>query len=74
MGRECSKLFCAVVLGLAHVSIGYADVLPVGSAPAAIQAKHFPDRLGASNHYYYLPLDLVEKVINCEYILKAWPL
>lgn len=27
-------------------------------------------RLGyeASNHYYYVPLDLVEKVINCEYI------
>ncbi len=26
----------------------------------------------ASNHYYYLPLDFVEKVINCEYILNAW--
>ncbi len=25
----------------------------------------------ASNHYYYLPLDLVEKVVNCEMILKA---
>jgi hypothetical protein len=24
----------------------------------------------ASNHYYYLPLDFVEKVINCEYILS----
>jgi hypothetical protein len=22
----------------------------------------------ASNHYYYLPLDLVEKVVNCEYV------
>jgi hypothetical protein len=32
-------------------------------------------RLGfeASNHYYYLPLDLVEKVINCEYLLSTWP-
>jgi hypothetical protein len=31
-------------------------------------------RLGfeASNHYYYLPLDLVEKVINCEYLLNGW--
>jgi len=27
----------------------------------------------ASNHYYYLPLDLVEKVINCRYILDRWP-
>ncbi len=26
----------------------------------------------ASNHYYYLPLDLVEKVINCEYVLREW--
>jgi hypothetical protein len=26
----------------------------------------------ASNHYYYLPLDLVEKVINCEHILNVW--
>ena len=25
----------------------------------------------ASNHYYYLPLDLVEKVVNCEHIVKA---
>jgi len=25
----------------------------------------------ASNHYYYLPLDLVEKVINCRYILDT---
>jgi hypothetical protein len=25
----------------------------------------------ASNHYYYLPLDFVEKVINCEYLLET---
>lgn len=25
----------------------------------------------ASNHYYYLPLDLVEKVINCQHILDT---
>jgi len=24
----------------------------------------------ASNHYYYLPIDLVEKVLNCRYILE----
>ena len=27
----------------------------------------------ASNQYYYLPLDLVEKVINCDYILQNPP-
>jgi len=26
----------------------------------------------ASNHYYYLPLDLVEKVVNCEYLARTW--
>ncbi len=26
----------------------------------------------ASNHYYYFPLDFVEKVISCEYILSHW--
>jgi hypothetical protein len=26
----------------------------------------------ASNHYYYYPLDLAEKVINCRYILDTW--
>ena len=25
----------------------------------------------ASNHYYYRPLDLVEKVLNCEYIVQS---
>lgn len=27
----------------------------------------------ASNHYYYLPLDLVEKVVECEYVREKWP-
>jgi len=31
-------------------------------------------RLGfeASNHYFYIPEDLVEKVINCQYLLHTW--
>jgi len=31
-------------------------------------------RLGyeASNHYYYVPFDLVEKVVNCDYLLRYW--
>jgi hypothetical protein len=24
----------------------------------------------ASNHYYYTPLDLVEKVLNCRYVIR----
>jgi hypothetical protein len=26
----------------------------------------------ASNHYYYLPLDLIEKVVNCQYLAHTW--
>jgi hypothetical protein len=26
----------------------------------------------ASNQYHYLPLDLVEKAVNCDYVLKHW--
>lgn len=31
-------------------------------------------RLGfeASNHYFYVPADLVEKVINCQFLLEDW--
>jgi len=26
----------------------------------------------ASNHYFYVPLDLAEKVLNCQYLLEDW--
>ncbi len=26
----------------------------------------------ASNHYFYVPLDLAAKVVNCEYLLREW--
>ena len=26
----------------------------------------------SSNQYYYTPLDLVEKVVNCEFIARGW--
>lgn len=33
-------------------------------------------RLGfeATNHYYFVPVDLAEKVLNCEHLLKTWKL
>lgn len=38
----------------------------------ALQVKD--SRLGfeASNHYYYVPVDLAEKVLNCRYLLEHW--
>ncbi|HCF94668.1 MAG TPA: hypothetical protein DEW46_06380, partial [Verrucomicrobia bacterium] len=26
----------------------------------------------ASNHYFYLPIDLVEKVLNCQHLLEHY--
>lgn len=47
MNIRYSKLFYAIAVGLIHISFSYADVLPVGSAPAAIKLGYFPDRLHA---------------------------
>jgi hypothetical protein len=46
----------------------------IGNARRLFTLAREDSRIGfeASNHYYYLPLDLVEKVINCEYILNVW--
>ena len=41
-------------------------------AKALFQVRAADSRIGfeASNHYYYTPLDLVEKVISCEYLRR----
>jgi len=38
----------------------------------AIQCRDSRIGFEASNQYYYVPLDLVEKVINCEDLLHRW--
>ncbi len=47
MSLRHSKLLCILVIMLTHISLGYAEVLPTGNAPAAIQLRHFPDRVHA---------------------------
>ena len=44
----------------------------VALAKRAMTLTREDSRIGyeASNHYYYLPMDLVEKVIDCEYLLE----
>ncbi len=44
------------------------------NAGALFSRTRADPRIGfeASNHYYYLPLDLVEKVINCRYVINTW--
>lgn len=38
----------------------------------AIQTRDSRIGYEASNHYFYVPLDLAEKVLNCEWLLTQW--
>jgi hypothetical protein len=38
----------------------------------AIQSRDSRIGFEASNQYYYVPLDLAEKVVNCRYLLSHW--
>ncbi len=38
----------------------------------AIQIRDSRIGFEASNHYYYVPIDLVEKILNCEFLLRTW--
>jgi hypothetical protein len=38
-----------------------------------IQARDSRIGFEASNQYYYVPTDLAEKVVNCQYLLEKWP-
>jgi hypothetical protein len=38
----------------------------------AIQSRDSRIGFEATNHYYYVPLDLVEKVLNCRDLLERW--
>ena len=46
----------------------------MGNAKALFRLTSQDSRIGfeASNHYYYVPQDLVEKVINCEHLLRQF--
>ncbi len=40
-----------------------------------LQATRIPclgDNYEASNHYFYVPIDLAAKVINVRYLLDTW--
>lgn len=43
-------------------------------ATRLLRLARMDSRIGyeASNHYYYYPLDLVEKVVNCRYVVDDW--
>ena len=45
------------------------DEIAVAKATFALARRDSRVGFEASNHYYYVPQDLTEKVINCQYIL-----
>lgn len=49
-----------------------SDELALAKRLHAIQSHDSRIGFEASNHYYYVPLDLAEKVINCEHLLRIW--
>jgi hypothetical protein len=60
----------------AATSISLSDLLireiTLAKRMAVLQCSD--SRLGfeASNHYFYVPADLIEKVVNCRYLLEKW--
>lgn len=60
---------------LAHIAtIKAAAASEIKLARQLYQLAKEDSRIGfeATNQYHYLPLDLVEKVINCEFVLRKW--
>lgn len=47
------------------------DEIKLSQRMYAIARRHSVIAYEATNHYYYRPLDLAEKVLNCEEMLKA---
>jgi hypothetical protein len=52
-----------------HRRAAAADELANARALFALASQDSRIGFEASNHYYYVPLDLVEKAINCRYVL-----
>jgi hypothetical protein len=48
------------------------DELRLARELAAIQARDSRIGFEATNHYFYVPADLVEKVLNCHDLLERW--
>ncbi|MBI5092122.1 MAG: hypothetical protein HZB26_06705 [Candidatus Hydrogenedentes bacterium] len=46
----------------------------LGNARRLLELQNADSRIGfeASNHYFYIPADLAEKVINCHDLLERW--
>ena len=48
------------------------DELRLAKQLASIQCRDSRIGFEASNHYYYVPSDLAEKVVNCRELLERW--
>ena len=46
--------------------------ISLASRLAALQSADARIGFEASNHYYYRPIDLAEKILNCRDLLDRW--
>lgn len=63
---EAAKPLLVQLEELLHSEIDLAKRL------RAIQSRDSRIGFEASNHYFYIPIDLVEKVVNCQDLLTRW--
>ena len=64
--REEARQACATLKEVLESEIGLARRL------YAIQRRDSRIGFEATNHYFFIPQDLVEKVINCHDLLERW--
>ena len=55
-----------------HIKAIAADELQLAKRLFVLTREDSRIGFEAANQYFYFPLDMVEKVINCEYILSDW--
>ena len=64
--QDDAQSACDELEGLLRAEMGLARRLH------AIQSRDSRIGFEATNQYYYVPVDLAEKVINCHYLLTRW--
>ena len=58
---------------LARMRALVADEIELARRLYPLARRHSVLAYEASNHYYYRPLDLAEKIVHCQYLLKELP-
>ena len=59
-------------VAVATLEVILRDELALVKRLLAIQSRDSRIGFEASNHYYYVPADLIEKVLNCRDLIDRW--